>query len=313
MSQPMNAPRPSVTRAFAELIRLPNLFTAIADVAMGFLFVREFVAADLSLLALLAGGSVFLYAGGTTLNDVFDYRADLELRPERPLPSGRIGRGLARWLGLEFLFVGAAAAWLAAYFLGSLLPGIVGTLLVGCILLYDGWAKRTPLGPAAMGGCRMLNVLLGMSVADFAWREAEWVVAVALGVYVAGVTWFARTESRTSNRWQLGAATGVMLAGIGLLGTLPEWFRWIQPPFQDEPSRWYLLMGMLGMLIGWRCVRAVFDPRPYFVRNAVRQAILSIVVLDAACACAARGLWAAIAILLLLVPTMAAGQWFEST
>jgi 4-hydroxybenzoate polyprenyltransferase len=244
---------------------------------------------------------------------VFDYRVDLEQRPERPLPSGRIGRGLACWLGLEFLLLGAAAAWLAAYLLGRLLPGVVGTLLVGCILLYDAWAKRTPLGPVSMGACRTFNVLLGMSVADFGWREAEWIVALGLGVYVTGVTWFARTESRTSNRWQLGAATAVMLAGIGMLGTLPEWFGRIQPPFQDEPSRWYLLMGMLGTLIGWRCVRAVFDPRPYFVRNAVRQAILSIVVLDAANACAARGLWAAIGILLLLVPTMAAGQWFEST
>jgi len=40
---------------------------------------------------------------------------------------------------------------------------------------------------------------------------------------------------------------------------------------------------------------------------------MSIIVLDAACVFAARGLWAAIAILLLLIPTMAIGQWIEST
>jgi 4-hydroxybenzoate polyprenyltransferase len=136
---------------------------------------------------------------------------------------------------------------------------------------------------------------------------------VGLGIYVAGITWFARTESRTSNRWQLGAATAVLLSGIGLLGTLPVWFRELQPPLQDEPSRWYLLMAMLGVLIGWRCVQAMLNPRPYFVQTAVRQAIMSIIILDAAGAVAARGLWAAIAILLLLVPTMAAGQWIEST
>jgi 4-hydroxybenzoate polyprenyltransferase len=254
-----------------------------------------------------------LYAGGTTLNDVFDYRADLELRPERPLPSGRIGRSTGRALGVMFLLLGAAAAWLAAYLHGSLLPGIVGTVLVAWILLYDAWAKRTPLGPIAMGACRTCNVLLGMSATDFVWREAHWVVAVGLGIYVAGITWFARTESRTSNRWQLGAATAVLLSGIGLLGTLPVWFRELQPPLQDEPSRWYLLMAMLGVLIGWRCVQAMLNPRPYFVQTAVRQAIMSIIILDAAGAVAARGLWAAIAILLLLVPTMAAGQWIEST
>jgi len=306
-------PRPSVLRAFAELIRLPNLFTAIADVAMGYLFVREFFVEDARLLGLLAAASVLLYAGGTTLNDVFDYRADLELRPERPLPSGRIGRGTARALGLMFLFLGAAAAWLVAYLHGTLLPGMVGVVLVACILLYDAGAKRTPLGPIAMGACRTCNVLLGMSVTDFAWREAQWVVAIGLGVYVVGITWFARTESRMSSRWQLGAAIAVLLGGVGLLGTLPIWFREIQPPLQDEPSRWYLLMGMLGCLIGWRCVQALFNPRPYFVQTAVRQAIMSIIVLDAAATFAARGLWAAIGILLLLIPTMAFGQWIEST
>jgi len=45
----------------------------------------------------------------------------------------------------------------------------------------------------------------------------------------------------------------------------------------------------------------------------VRQAIMSIIVLDAAATFAARGLWAAIGILLLLIPTMAFGQWIEST
>lgn len=307
------APRPSILRVLAELVRLPNLFTAVADVAMGFLFVRELLAEDAWLLGILAAASILLYAGGTTLNDVFDYRADLEQRPERPLPSGRIGRKVARWLGVELLVLGGAMAWLAAYLQGSLLPGVVGTLLIACILCYDAWAKRTPLGPVAMGACRMLNVLLGMSVAGFAWREAEWIVAAAIGVYVTGVTWFARTESRTSSRWQLGAATAVILGGIGLLATLPEWFREIQPLLQLEPSRWYLLMAMLGMLIGWRCVRAVFEPHPYFVQTAVRQAIMSIVVLDAAAAFAARGLPAAIGIVLLLIPTLAAGQWIDPT
>ena len=307
------APRPSLFRAFAELVRLPNLFTAVADVAMGFLFVRELNDEGLPLLAILAAASVLFYAGGTTLNDVFDYLRDLEQRPDRPLPSGRISRKAGRQLGATLLVLGTGVAWLAAYLCGSVAPGVVGLLLVGCILLYDGWAKRTPLGPVAMGGCRMFNVLLGMSVAGFAWRQAEWTVALGIGVYVAGITWFARTESRTSNRWQLAAATAVILGGVGLLGTLPLWFQEIQPLLQAEPSRWYLLMGMLAALIGWRCVAAVFEPRPYFVQTAVRQAIMSIIVLDAAAAFSARGLPAAIGIVLLLIPTLAAGQLFEST
>jgi len=47
-----------------------------------------------------------------------------------------------------------------------------GALLGGCfavgllsLALYDGWLKRTALGPVSMGLCRFLNVLLGVSAA----------------------------------------------------------------------------------------------------------------------------------------------------
>ena len=57
-----------------------------------------------------------------------------------------------------------------------------------------------------MGGCRMLNVLLGMSVLPGPWRIAHWAAAAGVGVYIAGVTWFARNDARRSDRWQLIAA-----------------------------------------------------------------------------------------------------------
>ena len=40
-----------------------------------------------------------IYAAGIALNDVFDYAIDLEERPGRPLPSGRVSRRFAAWLG----------------------------------------------------------------------------------------------------------------------------------------------------------------------------------------------------------------------
>ena len=86
------------------------------------------------------------------------------------------------------------------------------------IVLYNAGLKRTPLGPVAMGGCRMLNVLLGMSVLREPWRIEHWAVAAGIGIYIAGVTWFARNDARRSDRRQLVAATLVMLAGVGLVG-----------------------------------------------------------------------------------------------
>ena len=164
------------------------------------------------------------------LNDVFDVELDREEQPDRPLPSGRIPLSSARWLGWQLLTLGimlasGAAVMLAKFppaqadsFVLSWLPAIVAAALAVLIVLYNAGLKRTPLGPVAMGGCRMLNVLLGMSVLREPWRIEHWAVAAGIGVYIAGVTWFARNDARRSDRRQLVAATLVMLAGVGLVG-----------------------------------------------------------------------------------------------
>jgi 4-hydroxybenzoate polyprenyltransferase len=103
----------STLRGYLELVRLPNVFTAMADVAMGFLFTRaDFLPGeDGWLLGLLLAASSLLYAAGVVLNDVFDLEVDAVERPHRPLPSGRVSPAVARWLGWELLVVGLAAAW----------------------------------------------------------------------------------------------------------------------------------------------------------------------------------------------------------
>lgn len=309
--EPAEPRRPLV--ALAELMRLPNLFTAAADPAMGFLFVRPYVSADNGLIALLLGASASLYAGGVVLNDVCDHRLDAVERPERPIPSGRIGLGMAAALACVLLALGVALAWTAALLAGTVRPGLVALVLAVTIVAYDTFLKRTPLGPLAMGACRMGNVLLGMSVLDGPWQTIHWFVAGAMGVYITGVTWFARHEADKSRPAQLALATVVLMSGVGMLGTLPAWpIRWTAL-LLVEPNRWHLMIGMLAALIGWRCLWAVLDPTPELVRAAVRQCILSVVVLDAAAAFAMRGLPGAAAICMLLAPALVLQQWLDST
>jgi 4-hydroxybenzoate polyprenyltransferase len=164
-----------------------------------------------------------------------------------------------------------------------------------------------------MGGCRMLNVLLGMSVAAAAWQSPHWLVAGGIGTYIVGVTWFARGEAGQSSRLQLGLATAVMMAGIALLARLPAHADNLVLLLQRQPERWTLLMMLLGMLIGWRCFRAVLDPIPARVQMAVTHCILSLVILDAAACYAVRGTFWAVMVLLLLAPAMLLGQWIRST
>ena len=301
-------------RAYLELVRLPNIFTSMADVAMGFLFVQAISQPrDALVLGLLIGASSLLYVSGVVLNDVFDLSWDTRWRPERPLPSGRVSPAVARWIGWESLLLGVALGWAAAFFAGHLRPGIVAAGLAGCIVAYDAALKQTPAGPLAMGLCRMLNVLLGMSVAAGPWAAEHWLVAGGIGTYIVGVTWLARTEARQSARLHLSMATAVMLSGVALLACLPLYSDRLLRVIQQDLLDWYLLMALLGLLLGWRGMRAVVKPVSQRVQMAVRQCILSLVLLDAAVCFAVCGAKPAVMILLLLVPAIYFGRWIKST
>ena len=320
---PPSRGQPSTLLAYLELVRLPNVFTAMADVVMGFLITHAAVTGEgwwpiggsAWSFALLIAASSSLYAAGTVLNDVFDFDQDARQRPSRPLPSGRVSLASAQWLGWACLTLGVGLAWSASVVAGSFVPGLVGSLLAACVVLYDGLLKPMPLGPVAMGGCRTLNVLLGMSAAVTPWEGAHWLIAAAVGIYVAGVTWFARSEARTSRRTPLALAAVVILAGIVLLALLP----WVAPKdnvvplLRAQPTRWNLLMLVLAGMIGFRLASAVAQPLPTRVQMLVRQCILTLVLLDAAACWVFRGLPGAIAVLVLLIPALVLGQWIRMT
>ncbi len=304
----------SALRAYLELVRLPNLFTAMADVTMGFLYTHgEFGRGDGWTFGLLLASSTSLYAAGVVLNDVFDAQVDARQRPERPIPSGRVSLAAARRLGWGLLLLGAGLAVAAAVVAGALRPAVVGLVLAGCVVLYDGYLKRTPLGPIAMGACRMLNVLLGMSVLPLGWRAEHWLAAAALGTYIVGVTWLARHEADRPSRWQLALATVVILAGMGLLLPLPAAAEDAIFSLQIESSRWYILILILSGLTGWRCLHAVVDPYPENVRTAVRHCIHTVVILDAVACYVVRDLRGAIIVLFFLLPAVFLGRWIDAT
>ncbi len=315
----LHAPKKSLLRNYLELMRLPNVFTAMADVLMGFFFVQATgpewipIYRDWWMLLTLVGASSALYLGGIVLNDVFDIELDRTERPQRPLPSGRVSPTAAWWLGWKLLSLGVFLGAVASVVAGHLRPAVVAILAAATIVLYDRWLKRTPLGPVAMGVCRALNILLGMSVFLGPFTTEHWLVAGALGLYVAGITWFARHEARESSRLQLAGGAATMVIGVALLALLPTVSERLILPLQVDPQRWYLLITMLGVLIVWRCLWAIVEPVPLRVRMAVAQSVLSLVMLDAAVTYAICGLFWAAVILALLAPALLLGRWIEIT
>jgi 4-hydroxybenzoate polyprenyltransferase len=302
------------TRDYLELMRLPNVFTAMADVVMGFFFVQTVeTQADAWALALLIAASSLLYIGGVVFNDIFDIDIDRVERPQRPLPSARVSVRAASRLGWKALLLGVLAGAGAGYCMGHFRPFVVAALLAVCILLYDARLKRTPLGPLGMGACRMFNVLLGMNIVDMPLQPAGWLVAGGIGVYIGGVTWFARTENDRSDRRPLILATLVIMLGVAMLGWLPHASQNILSLLRQQPQRWYLLIGLLALPIVWRCAWTLLDPTSARVRMAVTQCIFSVVILDAAVCYAVRDVFCAVAILSLLAPAMLLGWWIEST
>ncbi|MEQ8787413.1 MAG: UbiA family prenyltransferase [Pirellulaceae bacterium] len=338
--------RPSPLLDYLRLLRIPNVFTAMADVAMGFVFVHPLTDArypgqavfsglfERGVFPLLVLASSLLYLAGMVLNDVYDVEVDRQERPERPIPSGRIPLVTAMRLGYGMLLGGVVLAWLA----GLLAPwqgalpwraGVVATLLAGAVPAYDRVLKKTSVGPMAMGACRFFNVLLGMSVAGgaaqgglavLAFTPAQLVAAAGIGVYIAGVTLFARDEAKQSRQLQLGAALVVMVMGIVLLGLFPRLLPEAHLAKWADRARmldviWPLVLAVLSITIVRRCSVAVMAPSPLRVQTSVKMAILSLIVLDAAVAFLMSGPppAATIGILALLAPTLLLGRWVYST
>jgi len=303
---------PASTRTYAQLVRLPNVFTAFADIGLAW-FAAMATGTPASrwpsfLLLMLASGC--LYCAGMVWNDFFDIDQDKRERPFRPLPSGRVTRKAAASLGSSLMAAGlllsALAGWLAE---GSTRqPILFAVALIAAIFLYDAWLKRTRLGPIGMGACRFLNVLLGLSVAEETFGgSARLGLALVIGVYIVGVTWFARTEARTSNQTSLTAAACVMLAALVLALAVPAWL----DTGNCSVFFPYLLLA-LGFWVGIPASKAANRPTPAYVQAAVKRAILGLVVLDAALASSLVGA-VGLMVLVLLLPTMYLGRWIYST
>ena len=261
-------------RGYLELLRPPNVVTAIADVLAGYAVAGR--AQPLALPWLMAA-SVCLYAGGVVLNDFFDRAVDAVERPERPMPSGRVPAARAATLGVVLLVAGFAAATQA-----SRVSAGVAAAIGSFVVAYDARAKRHPIvGPICMGVCRGLNLLLGVS-ADAGALHAGWPIGLFSVVYIAAVTTVSRGEVH-------GGRTGVATFALISLGAVLAGLAALAMRSTAGQIAALVLVAALAYRVLPPYWRVRKEPQPPVIRRAVKAGVLSLVLLDSTIGAAYAG------------------------
>lgn len=201
--------------AYAQLMRLPNVFTAVADPLAGWLVIGG--SQPVWHLPALVATSACLYTSGIVFNDCFDFELDRRQRPERPLPSGAVSRPAA-WILASALMIAGLGLSMSV---GAVAFGIA-VFLAFMILFYNAWAKRfVVLGPLTLGACRFANFLLGMR----AMPPKLWVMPVLLGAYAAAIAFLARGEAGEPRRqrWVASLLPGIIALDAAFVLVVGDW------------------------------------------------------------------------------------------
>lgn len=260
-------------RSYLALCRFPAVFTALADIFLGFAITAGPVFRPRFALALLA--SAGLYLGGMVLNDLLDEARDAIERPSRPIPSGRVSKRGA-WIFYASLTVVGVGAALCI----NLLAAAVAATLAIFVWLYDGPLKRTLLGPPAMGLCRSGNILLGGAAGVGTWMSIQdprllW-MAAGMGLYIWGLTWFARQEAGTPKRTGLVAGWVLVCGGLAGVMVCAGLYR-----AESALPGTILPLVLLVLLVNYRMSTAIVAPSPESVQPAVRSMLLAIPIINA--------------------------------
>jgi 4-hydroxybenzoate polyprenyltransferase len=326
---------PSKLKAWAQLLRIPNTLTACADVLAGFSiaagnwFSFEGIWPSLVVLSL---GSILLYWAGMVLNDVNDVEADRANRRLGPLVDQRISISVASKVGWSLLAGGVCCALIASLLvvphdewksLGLsrsqwLVVGGSG-LLAALIAAYDSRLKGTWMGPILMGACRGLNLLVGVFLgACVAWPALEEWRVVAIAVvghvcFVTGITMAARRESSIGqSRSRLMVSWGVSVLGLVAIAMCPL-FASDKYLNLDQYFVFPLLIGLLAAPWLRRAIYSIQQPGIGTLVIAIKQAILSIIYLDAALTLQFAGNIPGAIVCGLAVPTWALARYFRMT
>ena len=294
--------------AYLQLMRPANIITAIADIlaGCGIAVSLNNTSDNLALIPAevfwLILSTIGLYGGGVVFNDVFDAELDAVERPERAIPSGRISKKEATWLGALLLVFGVLTAWQI-----SEISAILALFVAILAVLYDFWGKHQNMfGPINMGFCRGGNLLLGVSIVPAA-LDYFFPLAIIPIIYIAAVTMVSRGEVNGGNKVAiLAGAFFYMIVLLCLSGA--SFLYQDYEAFQAMP---FILL--FAYLVYPPLLKAFNSLKPQDVGKAVKSGVISLIVMDAALAAGFFNIYYSLGILLLLPISIFIAKLFAVT
>ncbi len=291
--------------SFARLMRVSNVFTAMADVWAGFFLVQADLVEvyDVGRLPALLLASACIYSAGMVFNDVFDVERDREIHPARPLPSGEVSVRSAVIFGALLHAVGLASAATAGLF-----PALTTAAVIGLTFAYNGWLKRYRItGSVTMGACRFGNMLLGMSPSLLI-LPLRLIFPGFLAIYVLVVTLISTLEESERPRGPFTALLAFELVVIGALGAYLYSSQSHYPAADELATLAGKVLGALALWILVTAIGALRRPNRSSIGQVVRVSLMGIIVFDAAMLIGTGQLHWAKMLVLFLIPTYLLGR-----
>ena len=280
-------------KEYLLLIRLPNVFTAPSNILTGYFAAVTVAEANSVHLTALMVSSGLLYIGGIVLNDYFDVEIDKRERPFRPLPSGNISKRHA----LAIAIVAMLIANTIALVLGPI-SFAVSLLLTFAIIVYDYRLKHGLSGPFAMGSARFLNVILGASPVLLYLNSHSYAIvgtaAASLFLYIVAITLLSKKE--TGN--ERPNSTIVFLMVFGVISAVATLGLLLQ-------LQWAFLVNLsIFAVVMIVTLRQYLMKELPSVQKAVRNMVISVIILDSIFVSGTAGLLYGLATLLLIAPAV---------
>jgi UbiA prenyltransferase family len=217
-------------------------------------------------LPLLLLGTSALYTGGMFLNDAFDVDFDRQRRSTRPIPSGAIAEDWVWIYGWAWIVLGIVLL----IFCGKW-AGLLAVVLAVCIVIYDATHKVITASPWLMGLCRFWVYVIAGTVGQGDYNGRPIWCGVALALYIVGLSYVARRETRLPGRGMVPYWPFIFLVAPILLAML------MNVNGSRKPAI-YLSVVLVCWII--RCARTVFLGGEIMVVRIVSGLLAGIVFVD---------------------------------